>query len=94
MTAIEEIAAERLRQIAKGYDAAHDDEHDKHEIANAAAALALNWPGNWPWSMHSWPDSDRRTQLVMSAAMLVAEIERLDRKTSTQPVLALTGDKT
>lgn len=41
MTALEEIANERRRQIGKGYDAAHDNQHDDGSIAQAAAAYAL-----------------------------------------------------
>lgn len=38
-----DIATERRRQVEKeGYDAAHDDEHKRGEIASAAIAYALN----------------------------------------------------
>lgn len=83
MTVLDDIVAERWRQIGKGYDADHDDKHVNHELANAAAALAIEWLGNWPWSLHSWPGDDRRSHLVKAAAMLIAEIERLDRSALT-----------
>lgn len=38
-TAIDLIRAERHRQIAKGYDAAHDDGHSDGQIAKAAASF-------------------------------------------------------
>lgn len=40
-TGIELIAAERERQIAKGYTPEHDDEHDMGELGLAAALDAL-----------------------------------------------------
>lgn len=33
----------------------------------------------WPWERHWWKPKDRRRDLVRAAALLVAEIERLDR---------------
>ena len=40
MTIYDEIEVRRAQQIAKGYDAAHDDEHTNGEIAKAASAYA------------------------------------------------------
>jgi hypothetical protein len=94
---IEEVIAERRRQIAKGYDAAHDDAHDDGSIATAAAVYALHpfvWhlvitEGSkrrllsladfWPWEWSQFEPADERRNLVRSAAMIIAEIERLDR---------------
>lgn len=43
MTVLEEIAAERQRQIeVEGWTPNHDDEHDRGEMANAAACYALS----------------------------------------------------
>lgn len=39
-------------------------------------------PGNWPWSLDWWkpaPVADRRRDLVKAAALILAEIERIDR---------------
>lgn len=33
----------------------------------------------WPWGMDSWKPKDRRSDLVRAGALIVAEIERLDR---------------
>jgi hypothetical protein len=108
MTPIEEIAAERKRQIEKeGYDARHDDRHEKGEIALAACCYASPTPlylkderasafimrDPWPWddSFDKRPVYQGRSRqpgllsaklrdlLVKAAALLVAEIERLDR---------------
>jgi hypothetical protein len=33
----------------------------------------------WPWSVQWWKPKDRRRDLVRAGALIVAEIERLDR---------------
>lgn len=92
--ALKLVGDERVRQVAeKGYDAAHDDQHADRSLAEAAARIALAYAGmsnpptrnsNW------WPVSllqrvvakywrDRLRWLVIAAALLVAEIERLLR---------------
>ena len=103
MSVLEEIAAERRRQIeAEGWTAEHDDQHTDGSLAAAAAAYA--WAASlsdharakladvesvWGWQLwRLWPRSwagawckprDRRRDLVRAAALIVAEIERLDR---------------
>lgn len=96
MSVIDEIAAERRRQIeAEGWTPEHDDEHDRdHALPRAAAcyAIAGTAAGNGPfWITHlqvpqqvwpyrwEWKPYDRRRNLVRAAALIVAEIERLDR---------------
>lgn len=86
---IGEIEAERYRQIyEEGHTFSHDDEHDRGEIAIAAACYASPSNSNerhailtyWPWEHGSWkPSSNRRKDLIKAAALLIAEIERLDR---------------
>lgn len=91
-----EVVRERAKQISKGYDASHDDEHACDELAAAAAWYAM------PEACREWqlyddsfgstigqailPDGwmppvegDRRRQPIKAAAMMIAEIERLDR---------------
>jgi hypothetical protein len=41
-------------------------------------------PVIWPWRGQHWKPKDRRTDLIRAAALIVAEIERLDRLTKTQ----------
>ncbi len=36
----------------------------------------------WPWSGKWWKPKDRRRNLIRAAALIIAEIERLDRKNS------------
>lgn len=85
--AIHEITGERVRQIdAEGFTPEHDDQHTGGEIADAAA--------DWAWTdpavpVESWasgkPGKDRRRQLVIAGALIVAELERLDRAERPQP---------
>jgi hypothetical protein len=95
MTPIEEVAAERQRQIeVEGWTADHDDTHTHEEMALAAAMYALpafarnlfiGMNGDtilerlWPWEIKWWKPEKRRRNLIKAAALLVAEIERLDR---------------
>lgn len=84
MTVIDEIAAERTRQIeVEGWSPEHDDMHTHEEMAIAAAMYALPaFARNlllWPWDRKWWKPGKRRRNLIKAAALLVAEIERLDR---------------
>lgn len=107
MGVIEEIAAERKRQIeVEGWTADHDDEHAIGEIAQAAGCYAFAsaldvadrrtmedfgdagtpyWLKKlWPWAREWWKPTSRRRDLIKAAALIVAEIERLDRATPSQ----------
>lgn len=104
MTVIEEIAAERKRQIeVEGWTHAHDDQHVDRSLARAAATYtvlstytdaaredalvdAMRNSGStlfklWPhsWAKEWWKPKTRRSDLIRAAALIVAEIERLDR---------------
>ena len=92
MKVIEEIAAERERQQSvEGWSIGHDDEHDDGALARAAASYAFigsfesrgathaTKPVYWPWDRAWWKPKDRRTDLIRAGALIVAEIERLDR---------------
>lgn len=95
MTVIEEIAAERRRQIeVKGFTPEHDDKHHRNgELAEAGASYALHaaltdlqrikkgnkLPKFWPWQDWWWKPKGRRRDLIRAGALIVAEIERLDR---------------
>ena len=86
--AVLDVLAERRRQIeAEGWTPEHDDEHSAGEMAKAAACYALVSAGFnpdatitvWPWHRRWWKPSDKRCNLVKAAALILAEIERLDR---------------
>ena len=80
---IHDIRGERDRQARK-WSAGHDDEHDDGRLAIVAAALCVDGTtesaGDDPWGLVSKHRDNRRRQLVVAAALIVAEIERLDRQ--------------
>lgn len=110
MTAIEEISAERRRQIeVEGWSAEHDDQHEDGSLAAAAACYAfhstldeadrwrieeggthagwnsyldLMWPRSWAWQW--WKPKDKRRDLIRAGALIVAEIERIDRASAAK----------
>lgn len=92
MDVIAEIRAERDRQCSdEGWTPEHDDTHTRGEMALAAGCYALNGapqrfaddivPIFWPWAREWWKPKSRRRDLIRAAALIVAEIERMDRAT-------------
>jgi hypothetical protein len=89
--ALELIAAERARQKSvEGWTEQHDDDHGDDVLARAAACYAsplrhpdprVSTPLGWPWSGAHWKPTpkDRVRELVKAGALIVAEIERLQR---------------
>ncbi|MGR7993899.1 hypothetical protein [Xanthobacter sp. ZOL 2024] len=96
-----DVLAERRRQVSvEEWTPDHDDEYESGELALAAAAYAENTasgydgetcgedpPYAWPWADKWWKPTTRRRDLVKAGALILAEIERLDR------AIALPGDK-
>ena len=96
MTVIDEVAAGRRLHDAKGWTTAHDDGHVGGEMAGAAACYILSGlrvgradlnmrlrdvvQDLWPWKPRRWTLAQRRSDLVKAAALIVAEIERMDRQ--------------
>ncbi|MEG1226491.1 MAG: DUF550 domain-containing protein [Hafnia sp.] len=88
-SAANDIIAERQRQISEeGWTPEHDDEHDKGELAMAAVCYINETgtvnrnggkPWGWPWDASWWKPDTRRRNLVKSGALILAEIERIDR---------------
>ena len=61
-----------------------DDGYHAAELPRAAAAYVLNGandeaPYIWPWAKSWWKPRDARANYVRAAALLLAEIERIDR---------------
>lgn len=85
--ALIDVMMERTRQIdEKGWTAEHDDEHTSGELAKAGACYALSACGldetaerHWPWLDDRFKSKGARRDLVRAAAVIIAEIERLDR---------------
>jgi hypothetical protein len=89
MTAIELVQQERRRQIEKeGWSLEHDDEHRYGALAKQAAALAVKHTDAVvmddgeeidPWGLAEKHRNDSVRSLVIAGALIVAEIERLQR---------------
>ena len=83
--AARDVLAERQRQIsAEGMTNAGDDGYRAAELPRAAAAYILNGandeaPAIWPWAKAWWKPRDARANYVRAGALILAEIERLDR---------------
>lgn len=83
------VLLERMRQIeVEDFTIEHDDAHGVGELSDAAACYALNAgrrrqksvPALWPWSLAWWKPRSRQRDLERAAALIIAELERLDRK--------------
>lgn len=90
-----DMLAERTRQIsAEGWTPENDDAYRHGDMSTAAACYAMmgrfhyptpgNPPPQWPWDAAWWKPSSYRRNLVKAAALLLAEIERLDRAADKQ----------
>ncbi|MDT4861230.1 hypothetical protein FQZ97_958280 [compost metagenome] len=91
--AARDVLAERQRQVeVEGWTAEHDDMYSHGELAIAAARYAqesarenqldscpLPRPSPWPWPAKWWKPGAPRRMLVKAGALILAEIERLDR---------------
>ena len=85
--ALNDVAQERFRQIyIMGLTFEHDDAYVNDELCRAAAAYALAGdhpsgpvPASWPWHGSYWIPTDHRANLVKAGALILAEIERIDR---------------
>lgn len=93
-----DVLAERRRQIeAEGWTPEYDDKHSAGEMAKAAACYALVSAGFnpdaminvWPWHRLWWRPRDKRRNLVKAAALILAEIERLDRVAAPRMITPL-----
>ena len=51
----------------------------RSSAARGFGPLVKNVPYGWPWSPEWWKPKSTRRDLVRAAALIVAEIERLDR---------------
>ena len=88
--ALRDVIIERNRQInIEHFSSAHDDEHTDCSLATAAAYYASFFTNSmlvtyekhdaWPWGIEWLKVSTHRQNCVKAAALLLAEIERLDR---------------
>ena len=86
--AVRDVLVERRRQVEKeGWSPEHDDRHNECQLAAAASCYALGTTDIhckgarvWPWSPGWWkPEGGYRRMLVKAGALIIAEIERMDR---------------
>jgi len=84
-----------FRGHGEGFDSSHDDQYNKDGKLISAAMCYLNAydnapavlaPNGWPWSSSWWKPRSRRENLVRAAALIIAEIDRLDRTPVPPPV--------
>lgn len=81
-----DVLAERHRQVTvKGWTPEHDDTYIGCELAAAAISYIepMEAENYWPadWHDGSFRPSDYRRNLVKAVALLLAELERVDRLT-------------
>lgn len=93
--AARDVLAERARQFSEeGFALDHDDQHEPGTLAMAAASYAVaasyasanlfpmpkgKPPTSWPWDKKWWKPGDARRDLIKAGALILAEIERIDR---------------
>ena len=85
--AILDVIAERQRQQSvEGWTPEHDDQYGKSQLLWASSCYLLNTiqpfnriPMDWPWDSSWWKPTNSRRDLVKAGALILAEIERIDR---------------
>ena len=85
--AARDVLAERKRQVEKeGWHPDQDDDYGDGQLSMAAAMYAMQGntpnygpPADWPWESNWWKPTTDRRNLVKAGALILADIERLDR---------------
>ena len=93
--AVKDVDSERQRQREKGWDEWHDDGYLEGVLALGGAAYAISGAGMndigtyrrraknlWPFPLETYKPAgnpNRRSDLVRGAAMIIAEIDKIDR---------------
>lgn len=89
--AARDVWAERMRQIQlEGMEARYDDNYKHDELRRAAAVyaypkVAQHDTSIWPWAPSWMKFTNPRRDAVKAAALLIAEIERIDRALAAKP---------
>ena len=93
--AVQKFVGERIRQIEEeNFTYENDDKYKNGELAQAAAAYAAHAslcetvrqfasvPPMWPvsWDRSWWKPTTPERDLAKAGALIVAELQRLDRK--------------
>jgi len=82
-----DVLAERQRQVeVEGWHPDQDDDYEDGQLSMAAACYAMQGdtpnygpPADWPWDREWWKPADDRRNLVKAGALILADIERIDR---------------
>lgn len=98
---IDVIKERRRQMAVEGWTIEHDDQHLQSELAWAAACYAIGGAhvnpaaivisqkdiphALWPWALQWFKPTDRRRDLEKAGALIIAEIERLDRADAALP---------
>ena len=86
-----DVLKERVRQVeGEGFGVESDDGYTDYQLPRAAICYAIKAAGlpshratlYWPFPAPAFKPTERRANLVKAAALLLAEIERLDRAES------------
>ena len=90
-SALGDVHLERMRQVdVENRSPVDDDDYSLGQLAYAAAGYAHGSvpaqqvqgclrPSYWPWHPRWWKPGSPRRMLVKAAALILAEIERIDR---------------
>ncbi|WP_185812841.1 hypothetical protein [Enterobacter sp. WCHEn045836] len=90
--AVQSVISERQRQQSvEGWASEHDDQYSKSQLLWASSCYLLNTiqpfnriPLDWPWAPEWWKPTNPRRDLVKAGALILAEIERIDRQEAAQ----------
>ncbi|ENU3990418.1 hypothetical protein ACFH0L_004671 [Enterobacter kobei] len=85
--AVQSVISERQRQQSvEGWTPEHDGQYSKSQLLWASSCYVLNTiqpfnriPLDWPWAPEWWKPTHPRRDLVKAGALILAEIERIDR---------------
>lgn len=98
---IDVLAERRRQQDDEGWTLEHDDEHTDESLSLVAVCYLMYvkgkdpvgaWaPPEWPnsWDKKWWKPKSYRENLIRAGALIVAEIERLDRQSLTRPSVSV-----
>lgn len=99
--ALDVLAERQRQVSSEGWTPGHDDEHGAGSMARAAAVYALVGSSDgrvqgdeltpsiterlWPWGWNWFKPKSKRHNLVRAGALILAEIERMDRASAHVP---------
>ncbi|EAR6586253.1 hypothetical protein FHE25_10640 [Salmonella enterica] len=94
------ISERQRQITGEGFTPEQDDKYDREELVSAAISyirLATIWkdkdpdcyrkssaPMSWPWSPEWWKPTNPRRDMIKGIALLIAALERRDRKEAAQ----------